>query len=705
MSEYLSIDEAVNLLDISKQGFHKNRRAGKYLCKEVKVKGGISYEIALSSLPDFAQEKYRIQQANQAVANLPEPIKALVEKAETLPESVVKKDLSQYTEKQRDVDLAINTLMRWIKDYPGSATKAIAALNAGYQHGLLPGHIKLALKRSRIKKARETGSKDILSLSTYEKWVIRHKEQGNYVPLVRGKDTEMLPWYEMAVALYCRPQKPTFEWVTEQLALTFVPKPSYWAVRRFLVEKYSAGELNKGRNTGMQLKAKQYHRIRTSDGMLPWEEVHADGWKTHFTAPHPVTGEYVTFEIWDFHDVATRYVPPFAIGMTENYETIAKGIENAIRDQGVMAHLQTDSTKIIKNNTRFVGNPVLSILERAGITLVHPKTVGNAQANGIAENFHAWMDKQSRELTTYQGKKMDSLAFKRTQKLTAKLTKARNTHNEQDIAEISKQIAKVSSGILFESFEHACAWLEAKRQKWNHHAHSSLKRIQDPNTGRTRHQTPQEALDEFKANGWQPYAMSEELIIDLFRPRVQCRVYRGVVKPYGKMRFRHDELDHWEGKNVVVAYDIMDYNHVWVSEFNGSLICVASLDIACAHRAQTARDAAQEKRDLAQIRLRENQIETIKTRSGLEDNTVIEGEATRIPDIYMLEPEREVAPKISPMDFYADLPEPEAPAPKVTLDWSETEAIESAKKLSHAEGVMLLWGYQEDDEPEEGAQS
>jgi putative transposase len=158
--------------------------------------------------------------------------------------------------------------------------------------------------------------------------------------------------------------------------------------------KFSQSELLKGRNAGMALRALQYHKKRTAAGMLPWDELHADGWASHFTAPHPVTGEYVTYELWDVHDVATRYIPPFAIGLTKNYEVIAKAVENAIRDNGIMAILQTDSTKIVKKNVKFVGNPVLSIAERAGITIVHPKTVGNAQANGIAENFHAWLDKK-----------------------------------------------------------------------------------------------------------------------------------------------------------------------------------------------------------------------------------------------------------------------------------------------------------------------
>ena len=51
----------------------------------------------------------------------------------------------------------------------------------------------------------------------------------------------------------------------------------------------------------------------------------SDGWNTHFTAPHPVHGRFVTREIWHAHCVATKHVPPFAIGYTETTDLILLG--------------------------------------------------------------------------------------------------------------------------------------------------------------------------------------------------------------------------------------------------------------------------------------------------------------------------------------------------------------------------------------------
>jgi len=71
MDKFLSIEEVVNLVGISKSLVHRNRRAGKYDARSVPAKGGkngLGYEIALSSLPKEAQNKYHAEHAQQVVS-------------------------------------------------------------------------------------------------------------------------------------------------------------------------------------------------------------------------------------------------------------------------------------------------------------------------------------------------------------------------------------------------------------------------------------------------------------------------------------------------------------------------------------------------------------------------------------------------------------------------------------------------------------
>ena len=529
---------------------------------------------------------------------------------------------------QLDAEIARDRIIAFVAGFAGAESRAIDRLNADYHDKTLAGPLKWAMDHAWNKRRADAR----LTRDTLQKWKAVKNRRGRAAPLVRQKDMEVKSWHALAVALKQRPQGSCHKWIAEQVAEAWKPAwgekpPSYGVVNHFFSEKFSQIDQLKGRHTGSALAPHQHYTARSSAGMLPWDEVHADGWNTHFTAPHPVTGDYVTYEVWHAHDVATRYVPPFSIGLTENFEVIAKCVEEAVRCGGVMAILQTDSTKIVKASERFKTNPAISLADRVGFTIVHPKKVGNSQANGIAENFNAWMDKECRELATYQAESMDSLALRRVKKLTAQAVRLARAGDHDGRADALLEAERMGKGHVFRSHPEACDWLEAKRQKWNAKPHRSLPKIRDAETGRLRHQSPAEALEAARASGWQPKNFSEEYLVALFRPHVQVTVRREAVSPYGGMRYHHSELGHWNGKDVAVAYDIMDWRQVWVSTLQGELICIAGFSQATGYRTQSAKEAADEKRALAQIRHRERQIEAIRERTGLD---AIDGEAVRV---------------------------------------------------------------------------
>lgn len=514
---------------------------------------------------------------------------------------------------QLDAERARDRLREFIVAFKGSAQAAIDHLNGHLAAGTLPTRLTWAFANAWDKKRVNSR----LNLSTLNKWKAVNKTRGRSAPLKKAKDTEIKPWHGLALTLMARPQKPTILWVTEQIAAQWdaawgAAPPSYHAVRRAFHEKLSVLDQKKGRHTGSALKALTHFKPRSAVGLLPWDELHADGWNTHFTAPHPITGEYVTYEVWHAHDVATRYVPPFGVGLTENFEVIAKCVENAVREGGVMCFLQTDSTRIVKNSKRFKTNPATAIADRAGFTIVHPKEVGNSQANGIAENFNTWLDRESRELATYQHGRMDTLTFKRVKKITGQMVKAQETGDMAEYHRLTRDAARMGKGLVLTSHSQALDWLEAKRQKWNDKPHRSLPKINTP--GGRRHQSPNEAIAAARAAGWVPVMVAEEHMIDLFRPHVQVKVTRGAVSPYGGMRYRHEDLDAWLGKEVVVAYDQMDWRQVWVKTLKGESICIAGFAEATGYRCVTAQQDAEEKRALAQIKTKQRGIENIVLR-------------------------------------------------------------------------------------------
>lgn len=653
----------------------------------------------IGKLPPETAKAVRLARLN---ANLPTAIEPVATDTPA-PAPVTRTALSreqaesqaaEVSSKQREVAHAVSLVMAFINGYPGSKSAAIQHLNAGYADHTLESPLLKALDSSRLKSSGKSTTGAVLSLSTVDKWQQRYKKTGSYLPQVRQKDMTIQPWHVALVELLSNNKGGrTYKWMHEQLVAQGF-EVSEFQVYRWIEEKYSKMDVIKGRNSGMALRARQAYTPRSAEGLLPWEVLHADGWATHFSAPHPVTGEYVTFEVWDFHDVATRYVPPLSVGLSECFEVIAKGIELAIRDHGVMAMLQTDSTKIVKNNAKFTGDPVRSLSDLLGFTIYHPVTVGNAQANGIAENFHSWLDKECRVLGNYQGVGMDKNTFRTVGKLTAKMVKAAAKGETGRYAILKQEAEKIGGGPIFGSHQEAIAWLESIRQKWNNHPHSALKKIVDPVTGKLRNQTPQEALDEFKANGWEPHWVDEALLIDVFRPTIKTKVRRGMVKPYGKMLYRDGALDAYEGDEVIVSYDQMDYRQVWVKDLKGVLICLADYVEATPYVAQTALEAAQEKRGDARIRLKEKQIEQIKAQTGAGKSDVIEGECRQVIEFALPEPEPE---KLS-MD-HLFMPK-ETPEPIKVVPVFEEKPDEAPRKLSAEETRMLLWGQQDDDEEE-----
>lgn len=507
--------------------------------------------------------------------------------------------------RQLEIERARDQIHRFIQDYTGSVDGACEFLNVHYRAGTLKPALRHAYEHAWDKKR----SDNRLTKRTYYHWLKRKQKTGRSAPARREKDLDIKPWYGLLMALCQRPQGSCYKWIAEQITAQWDPAwgdqaPSYHAIRRVCKEKLSAIDQLKGRLTGSALRAHRHYQQRTSEGLKPSEEVHADGWNTHFTAPHPISGEWVTYEVWHFHDVATRYVTPPGIGLSETYEVITSGLENYVRTLGMMMILQTDSTKVIKRSPRFTQEPFTALEERAGFTVVHPKEVGNSQANGICENFNrSWLDIRSRELATYQGKGMDSLTLKRVKKITENMVKAANKGDMVEQARLRAIAQRTGKGYVFSSYNDAIDWILREVEAFNDKPHRSLPKVADPVTGKRRHQTPREALKFHVDAGWQPMTLTEDQIIDLFQPHVRCPVKREAVSPVGNgQRYYHPELGAWNDQDVMVAVDPMDPYKVRIKTLEGKFLFVADLVRATGYRAKSAYELAEEKRGKAQLK-------------------------------------------------------------------------------------------------------
>lgn len=664
-------------------------------------KGGMRTEYAVASLPKIVRDailrhKIKNHPAAGVAAVSPADSSAVATTSAAPFYSVAPVDRAHSTARQREEELARATVLRKLDELQRASActreAAMTTLLTMARAGTLGDSLCSTLRLARDARGRK--GDEYPSVRSLKRWITKSKA-GDLMPRVVQADMRIQPWHAFAIALRQRPQGSSFKWLHEQVETQWDAAwgdaiPSYHAVRRFFTEKFSQIDQLKGRYTGSALRSHKFYQHRTSEGLAPAMEVHADGWNTHFTAPHPVTGEFVTYEVWHFHDVATRFVTPPGLGLTEKFEVIAKGLENYIRHFGIPLIVMTDSTKIIRGSARFTKDPVRSIEARVGCTITHPKEVGNSQANGICENFNtSYLDKRSRELATYQSKgQMDELTFKRVGKLTAAMVKAANAGDLALRDQKKREAERMGKGLVFSSHAEAIEWINRIHTEYNDRPHRALKKVRCPNTGRMRHQTPAEAVAEHIANGWEPEWMGgsietqEAAILDAFRPHVFCRVTRETVSPYGGMRFRNAEaLGHWNGKEVVVVYDIHDWKSVRVEDMKGALICMAEFVAATGYRAVTAYEDAEEKRARAQIRRREKQIEQIEARTPV---AAIE------------------APVKTIVDFLDVTPQP-APERELTINDFLPEPKREEKPSSYQDTLMWLRGEGEDPRSKEVA--
>jgi putative transposase len=603
---------------------------------------GKGFEYAFSSLPIETQQHLQ-HLAGEAVAA------AVIEKEELtpaqkrriqakalpavrsgatleVPDSIAAAMIDGSTEAQRDQARAISLICVQIKrleDSGAQSTRAacqmfITQAKAGL---LLPG-IRGLIDMALDKRGRK-GQDDLPSLATLQGWMKKYEEGRSLIPKLPKKALVVEAWMPAAAALHARPQKPTMRDTHAKLVASWNrswgwPPVSYDRTYRFLSKELSTNDLLKGQHKGSALAAKLAYRKRSSAGLDPFIECHADGWTTHFTAPHPLTGEFVSYEVWHFHELSTRYVTKPSVGFTENTQVILAGLKNYVAELGVPAVWQTDHTRSVKNKV-VKNDPLTSVTERLGTTVVHPATPGNSQANGIAENFNTYLDRASRELATYQHPdRMDSLTHRNVKRLTTKMMKAAMQGETPEATRLKLVAENTGKGRVFTSHAEAVAWIEAAIDKFNNTPHSALAWVVDEETGQRRRQTPREAKDMAIASGFERVMLSQEEMLDAFAIHVTRKVTRGMVQAFstasGPQVYRDSSLDHIEGQTVVVAWDMMDGSKVWVKDTSGNLLCTAALVETTGYRALSFYEASQEKRADQQLKRLDKKANAIAQR-------------------------------------------------------------------------------------------
>lgn len=469
------------------------------------------------------------------------------------------------------------------------------------------------------------GGNRTLSATTLKRWksaVAGVSSRSKQVAALAPKHSESIriPAYApYLLPLYQRPQKPTLKKCLEELAEVLpanIQVPSYWAAQRFL-DKMSKLDLERGRMLPRELKNVRAFVRRDTSHMWPGDCYTSDGHAFDAEIAHPRHGRPFRPEITTVLDVATRRCCGWSVDLAESTWAVLDAMRRAVETCGIQALHYVDNGSGQKNE--LMSDEVTGFMARLGITITHSLPY-NSQARGLEERNHRTIwTRGAKEFPTYIGADMDREAKQSAFKITR------------------RDINAVGTSRLLMPFSKFITWCEKQVNAYNNHPHSALPKIADPFSGKMRHQSPNEAWEAAKAEGWEPVMLKPGEAADLFRPYKIGKTHRAEVRLFGNIYF-NKALEHYHGEKVRIGYDIHDGSRVWVRDMEGRLICEAEFEAnKQAYFPQSQIDVASRKRAEGRIKRAEAHIE--EAEAELNPPLVIEHQqAVTLPTFDFKEP-------------------------------------------------------------------
>jgi putative transposase len=425
---------------------------------------------------------------------------------------------------------------------------------------LAGGMIDAAISAMAETANNRKGNERSLTKGTIYRWIHDRKQLGNLGLAPADKEIMTVPpWAREFMALHRLPSKPTVPMVLEKMGDL---APSYGQACRF-IKKFSRVDAQRGRMSGSELRSIRGYTRRGKENLVPLDVVVADGHSFKAKVAHPVHGRPFHPEMEGVIDVATRVCIGWSIGLAESSHVVADALRHAVTVSekkmfgGVPAIFYADQGS--GNTAKAVSHIEMGVLARIG-SQFKTGIAGNPQGRGVIEKLQEsmWI-RAAKELPTYTGKDMDTLALRRIMKI------------------VNKDFAVKGTSELLITWSRFLHFADDQVTAYNNRPHSAHPRIADMQTGLRRNMTPAEMWQSFLADGWQPTLLSMEEINDLFKPMVRVRCRRAQVTVFGNIYY-HKTLEHYHGEEVLVNYDIHDAKIVWVRDMEQRLICEAVWD-------------------------------------------------------------------------------------------------------------------------------
>ena len=537
MNEYVTIKEiaqAKGLKSTRSIRMEINKPESKYISREVKVNGGISYEILFSSLEPELQQKLR-ECETKSTAIVPLNYK---------PPIITDKARQTANHRMNIVKAALEHRNK----YP-SIKEADAEFLDLYNSGLyLPkayeflGHISIGTLRRYIQAYKKTGNAESL-IPQY-----KITKQGEYNSILDDNMKKVL------LALLLHQNKFGYNTAIRLAKQVLIKKgydedalPSNITFKRFAEHfrrnHYAEWVLRREGMKAYHDKVEPYierdiSKIEVGDVLI------ADGHVLNFQVINPFTGKPTRATLVGFLDWKSTAFVGYEIMMTENTQCIASALRNAIINLGIIPKVvYQDNGKAFKakyfQSCDFDEECFNGVYANLGIHSVFAKPY-NARAKVIERFFLDFQEEFEKLMPSYIGTSIENRPawMNRNEKLHLQL------HNQQ---------TKGNIPTVQDAIKYINAWLEYRNQK------------ACPND---RSRSIQEVLNSVRKQDINKSAL------DYLMMKTESRTINKHGITFLGMHYRSDVILGLRDK-VYVRYSLFDLSKVQVYSMKGEFLCLA----------------------------------------------------------------------------------------------------------------------------------
>ena len=537
MNEYVTIKEiaqAKGLKSTRSIRMEINKPESKYISREVKVNGGISYEILFSSLEPELQQKLReCETKSTAIVPLNYKPPVITDKARQTANhrmNIVKAALEHRNKypsiKEADAEFLdlYNSGLYLPKAYEFLGRISIGTLRRYIQAYKKTGNAESLIPQYKITKQGEYNSILDDNMKKVLLALLLHQNKFGYNTAIRlAKQVLIKKGYDEDAL----PSNITFKRFAEHFRRNHYAE---WVLRREGMKAYH--------DKVEPYIERDISKIEVGDVLI------ADGHVLNFQVINPFTGKPTRATLVGFLDWKSTAFVGYEIMMTENTQCIASALRNAIINLGIIPKVvYQDNGKAFKakyfQSCDFDEECFNGVYANLGIHSVFAKPY-NARAKVIERFFLDFQEEFEKLMPSYIGTSIENRPawMNRNEKLHLQL------HNQQ---------TKGNIPTVQDAIKYINAWLEYRNQK------------ACPND---RSRSIQEVLNSVRKQDINKSAL------DYLMMKTESRTINKHGITFLGMHYRSDVILGLRDK-VYVRYSLFDLSKVQVYSMKGEFLCVA----------------------------------------------------------------------------------------------------------------------------------